>query len=73
MTSNQTGGIRQVRLLFVGMLTSDVTFSYKKIMITEGIPVGGGNGNAVPEPSSAALLTFSLVGLLGFSRKRLRS
>ena len=53
-------------------LTSDVTFKYKKLMITEGIPVGG-NGNTVPEPSSAALLTSSLLGLLFFGRKQLRA
>ena len=53
-----------------GKLTSDVTFSYKKFMITEGIPVSGGSGNTVPEPSSAALLMSSLLGLLALGRKK---
>jgi hypothetical protein len=54
-----------------GKLTSDVTFSYKKFSITEGIPVS--NGNLVAEPSSMVLLAFSLLGLVGFARKKSRS
>ena len=52
--------------------TGNVTFSYHKVVVTEGIPVNGG-GNSMPEPSSAALLLFGLLGLAGFSGKKFRS
>jgi hypothetical protein len=57
------------------MISSDVTFHYLKFTKTEGVIVGGdgGNGNTVPEPSSAALLASSLLGLAGFGRKNFRS
>jgi hypothetical protein len=57
------------------MLTSDVTFRYEELKITEGIVIGGsgGGGNAVPEPSSVALLASGLLGLVSFGRQKHRS
>ncbi len=50
--------------------SSDVTFAYKKLTSMEDV---GGNGNTVPEPSSAALLASGLLGLVGLGRKKLFS
>ncbi len=58
-----------------GELTADVTFSYEKLTLTEttsGEGSGGGE-NTVPEPSSAVLMAFGLLGLVGFGRKQLFS
>jgi hypothetical protein len=51
------------------MLTSDVTFSYGEVKVTEGS--GGGSGTPVPESSSLALLGAGLLSLIGFRRKKL--
>jgi hypothetical protein len=60
--------VQKYQFTDTSQLTSDVTFSYKKSQITEGIPAG--NGNTVPEPSSAVLLASSLLGLASFGRKK---
>jgi hypothetical protein len=55
-------------------LTADVTFDYDKVTIMESIVGSGdgnGGGNTVPEPSSTALLASGLLGMVGFSRKKL--
>jgi hypothetical protein len=54
-------------------ITADVTFNYGKFTLTETIvgDGGSGDGNTVPEPTSAALLASGLLGLVGFGRKRI--
>jgi hypothetical protein len=49
------------------MLTSDVTFSYEVVKVTQG---SGGNGTSMPEPSSVLLLMSGLLGLIGFGCKK---
>ncbi len=53
--------------------SSDVTFAFEKLTITESTSGNGsgGGGNTVPEPSSAALLASGLLGMVGFGRKKL--
>jgi hypothetical protein len=63
--------VEKYHFTVAGKLTSEVTFLYKKLTITECIPVG--SGNEMPEPSSAALLAASLLEIVSLSRRKVSS